>query len=204
MEVARRSQDVSRLESFVAKSWTRFRTWSRRTGSCRLPGESRRIGGSAWRGARTIRDHRRQATAGQLAPIEVVAAQTTRWLRVECLRGAGCLDACRECAEAIDVAGRGAALWASALHPVTPPDTGDATPDPCAQSRRRFSAERPEIAQREVAAQINRADQKLSREQLKPQLDLSARYARAGLAGDTVTTGANCSLKALLRARAAQ
>ncbi|MFN7981657.1 MAG: TolC family protein [Vicinamibacterales bacterium] len=191
VEVARRSQDVSRLEfrrqvmdtvqDVEQAYWELSFAWRNLDVQVEALGVARE----------QYETNRRQATAGQLAPIEVVAAQTQlAGFESNVYAAQDALTRAENALKQLMLPGRGAALWASALHPVTPPDTGDATPD-LMRAVETALAERPEIAQREVAAQINRADQKLSREQLKPQLDLSARYARAGLAGDTVTAGAN-------------
>jgi len=191
IEVARRSQDVSSLEfrrqvmdtvrDVEQAYWELSFAWRNLDVQVEALGVARE----------QYEANRRQATAGQMAPIEVVAAQTQlAAFESNVFAAQDALTRAENALKVLMLPGRAAPLWASGLRPVTPPDSGDPTLDLPRAVANALQA-RPEVQQRALAAQINQADQRLHREQLKPQLDLSARYARAGLAGDTVTAGAN-------------
>jgi len=135
--------------------------------------------------------NRRQVNLGQLAPIEVVAAQTqlaTFEFNVYAAQEA--LTRAENGLKSLILGDRSEALWASALNPTTPPETENSAPS-LNDAIKDAIASRPEIAQMKLAVQVNQADQKLNREQLKPQVDLVASYARTGLAGTAVSNTAN-------------
>lgn len=135
--------------------------------------------------------NRRQATAGQLAPIEVVAAQTQlAGFESNVYAAQDALTRAENALKLLMLPERTAPLWATALRPITPPDKSEVSID-LAQAVSAALAARPELRQSELSAQINQADQRLSREQLKPQMELAGRYTLAGLAGDVVTASAN-------------
>ena len=191
VEVARRSQDVSVLEfrrhvvdtiqQVEQAYWELSFAWRNLDVQVEALGVARE----------QYEANRRQASAGQLAPIEVVAAQTQlAGFESNIYAAQDSLTRAENALKLLMLPGRSAPMWTSALHPVTPPDTGERELDLSRAVSIAMSA-RPELKQRAIAAQINQADQRLHREQLKPQLDLTARYARAGLAGDTVIAGAN-------------
>lgn len=191
VEVARRSQDVSALE-FRRHVMDTIQDVEQAYWELSFAWRNLDVQVEALRVAREQYEaNRRQASAGQLAPIEVVAAQTQlAGFEANVYAAQDALTRSENALKVLMLPGRTASLWASALHPVTPPDAGDSSLD-LSTAVSTALANRPEVRQQAITAQINAADQRLHREQLKPQVDLSARYARAGLAGDTVTAGAN-------------
>ncbi|MEO8049418.1 MAG: TolC family protein [Acidobacteriota bacterium] len=130
--------------------------------------------------------NRRQQVQGLLAPIDVVAAQTQLAnFELNAYSAQTALTQAENALKTLMLEGRGSALWASALVPLTPPDTAppvtrlaDAVTDALAN--------RPEVSQVEISGQINAKDTRLYREQTKPQVDLVGSYTRNGLAGPIV------------------
>jgi outer membrane protein TolC len=134
--------------------------------------------------------NRRQQEQGLLAPIDVVAAQTQlATFEVNAYTAQNALTRAENNLKTLILPDRNAALWASALIPVTPPDR-----EPPAtlleDAVREALANRPEAAQVEISRQINADDTRLFQDQTKPQVDLIASYNRAGLSGtEIVQTG---------------
>jgi HAE1 family hydrophobic/amphiphilic exporter-1 len=85
---------------------------------------------------------------------------------------------------------RNDALWSTALRPTTPEDV-QAPLTPLADAVAEAMANRPEIAQVKINGEINEKDVRYYREQTKPQVNLTALYSRAGLAGVVVPAGSN-------------
>jgi len=134
--------------------------------------------------------NRRQLELGEMAQIDVVAAQTQlAGFEMNVYSAQDALTRAENNLKALMLGNRSAVLWGSALNPTTPPDTAGATPD-LAEAVGEALAQRPEMAQIEALCRVNRADQRLDREQLKPQVDLIASYTLTGLAGRAVTSSA--------------
>ncbi len=135
--------------------------------------------------------NRRQVSLGQLAPIEVVAAQTQlATFEYNVYAAQENLTRAENGLKSLILGDRSDALWTSAINPTTPPETENAMPA-LDDAVKEALALRPEVAQLKLAGQINQADQRLNREQLKPQVDLVASYARSALAGTAVASAAN-------------
>ncbi len=130
--------------------------------------------------------NRRQQVQGLLAPIDVVAAQTQLAnFELNAYSAQTALTQSENALKTLMLEGRGSALWASALVPLTPPDTAPpVTPLPDAVTE--ALANRPEVSQVEISGEINAKDTRLYREQTKPQVDLVGSYTRTGLAGPIV------------------
>lgn len=135
--------------------------------------------------------NRRQEHEGLLAPIDVVAAQTQlAGFEITAYTAQAALTQAENALKVLVLADRGSAMWASAVIPVTPPNT-TAPVVPLADAVNDALSSRPETAEVKITGDINQSDTKYYREQTKPQVDLVATYTRAGLAGATVAQGVN-------------
>jgi len=85
---------------------------------------------------------------------------------------------------------RSDATWSSAMIPTTPEDV-KAPLTPLADAIAEAVANRPEIAEVKINGEINEKDVRYYREQTKPQVNLTALYTRAGLAGVVLPPGPN-------------
>lgn len=134
--------------------------------------------------ARTqLESSRRQVDKGVLAPIDVVAAtaqittfeQNVYTAQEDVTRAENTL-------KTLILADRTADLWSKAITPVSP-----VTLDPphigLEVAVTEAMKNRPEIAQFESSAEINKIDERYYRDQTKPQIDLVGSYTSAGLAG---------------------
>ena len=130
-----------------------------------------------------LESNKRLVDRGVLAPIELVAAnaqiatfEQAIYLAQESVTRA------ENALKTLLLPDRTAAEWSRALTPVTP-----VSPNVPRIGLEVATAEalknRPEIAQLEISAEINRIDQQYYRTQTKPQIDLVGTYTSAGLAG---------------------
>ena len=85
---------------------------------------------------------------------------------------------------------RSDSTWSSALIPTTPEDV-NAPLTPLPDAIAEAMANRPEIAEVKINGEINEKDIRYYREQTKPQVNLTAHYSRAGLAGVVLPPGPN-------------
>jgi HAE1 family hydrophobic/amphiphilic exporter-1 len=136
--------------------------------------------------------NRRQQAQGLLAPIDVVAAQTQlASFELNAYSAQTSLTQAENNLKMLMLEGRGSALWASSLVPVTAPD-GAPPLTALNDAVNEALANRPELSQVEISGQINEKDTRLYRDQTKPQVDLVGSYTRNGLAGPVfVQTGPN-------------
>ena len=136
--------------------------------------------------------NRRQQEQGLLAPIDVVAAQTQLAnFELNAYSAQTSLTQAENNLKTLMLEGRSSALWASALVPVTPPET-TAPVTLLTDAVNQALADRPEVAEVQINGEINQRDTRYFREQIKPQVDLVASYTRNGLAGpQIVQTGPN-------------
>ncbi len=136
--------------------------------------------------------NRRQQAQGLLAPIDVVAAQTQlASFELNAYSAQSTLTQAENNLKMLMLEGRGSALWASSLVPVTAPD-GAPPLTPLNDAVNEALANRPELSQVEISGQINEKDTRLYRDQTKPQVDLVGSYTRSGLAGPVFAqTGPN-------------
>jgi outer membrane protein TolC len=131
--------------------------------------------------------NRRQLSLGQMAAIEVVAAQTQLTnFELSVYTAQDALTRAENNLKALMLGERSASLWASALIPSTEPENSSRLPA-LGEAVSEALAARPEAAEVRMSAEINDANVKLSREQLKPQLDLVGRYTLSGLAGADIS-----------------
>ena len=135
--------------------------------------------------------NRRQEEQGLLAPIDVVAAQTQlATFEVGAYAAQSGLTAAENALKELVLPDRSDATWSSAMIPTTPEDV-KAPLTPLADAIAEAVANRPEIAEVKINGEINEKDVRYYREQTKPQVNLTALYTRAGLAGVVLPPGPN-------------
>jgi HAE1 family hydrophobic/amphiphilic exporter-1 len=147
----------------------------------------------AVRDARTQLEHNRRLVAeGQLAPIDVVAAEA---------QISGFEQSVYTALDEVNRAENGlknllaenseSPLWGMAIVPSDPVDL--APPDVALNDAVRVAFNsRPELQSSDVAREINEIEQRFAREQTRPQVDLVGTYGLTGLAGPLNTaTGSN-------------
>jgi len=135
--------------------------------------------------------NRRQEEQGLLAPIDVVAAQTQlATFEVGAYAAQSALTAAENGLKELVLPDRSDATWSSAMIPTTPEDV-NAPLTPLADAIAEAVANRPEIAEVKINGEINEKDVRYYREQTKPQVNLTALYTRAGLAGVVLPPGPN-------------
>jgi outer membrane protein len=130
-----------------------------------------------------LEHNKRLVDEGQLAPIDVVAAET-QVANIE-----------QGVYEALETVGRAEntlknliaqnkddAIWRAAIVPTDPVDL-DAPRTTLPEALDLALVNRPEIEINKVQKDINEIDQKYYREQTKPQIDLTASYTTAGVGG---------------------
>ena len=136
------------------------------------------------RDARTQLEHNRRLVAeGQLAPIDIVAAEAQVANFEQNVYVA--LDEVGRAENALKnliAENRQSEVWRVAL---VPTDTVDVQPPPVAleDAMQAALSTRPELQQSDVVREINALDERLAREATKPQVDLVGTYGAVGLAG---------------------
>ncbi|MDE3165051.1 MAG: TolC family protein, partial [Acidobacteriota bacterium] len=127
--------------------------------------------------------NRRQAGQGVLAPVDVVAAQTqVSTFQQTLLAAQQALTLAENNLKMLMLADRGDLMWSAALIPETQLESNLSLPVYDDAVKQALST-RPEIEEASLAQDINRADQRLAREDAKPRVDAFANFASAGLAG---------------------
>ena len=127
--------------------------------------------------------NRRLVDEGQLAPIDIVAAET----QVANFEGAvydalNTVNLAENVLKSLISPNRNDAIWSEALTPVEPVE--QATPNTTLTEAMDIAIEnRPELEINKVQKDINLLDQRLYREQKRPQIDLIASYSSAGIGG---------------------
>jgi len=131
--------------------------------------------------------NRRQAEQGLLAPIEVVAAQTQVATYQQGLAAAQqLLTSAENNLKQMMMRSREDPLWNVALIPETPMDA-DATPPSLKDAVAQALASRPELAESAINIDINDLNVRFYKDQMKPQINATATFASAGLAGTRQT-----------------
>jgi outer membrane protein len=135
--------------------------------------------------------NRRQEAQGLLAPIDVVAAQTQLAnFEVGAYTAQSGLTAAENSLKELILPERTDPMWSVGLVPMTPPEV-NAPLIPLSDAIAEAMTNRPEIAQVRINGEINEKDVRYYREETKPQVNLSAFYTRAGLAGVVLPPGPN-------------
>ncbi|MDT7603389.1 MAG: outer membrane protein [Acidobacteriota bacterium] len=135
--------------------------------------------------ARTQYEHNKRLVAeGQLAPIDVVAAEAqVSGFEQSVYSALDEVNRAENNLKNLIAEDRTSAVWNVAI---VPTDTVDLQRPPVATLEEAMNAalkSRPELQQSDVLVAINELDQRLAREQTKPQLDLVGSYGAVGLAG---------------------
>lgn len=139
---------------------------------------------------RQAETNRRQVEKGQLAAIEQVAAQAQLAnFDAGVFAAQELLTRAENRLKALILPDRQAPLWDAALLTEDPPQSPAAAPPPLKEAVQEALSERPEIGEMRIAMDLNRAQQRLQSEELKPRVDLVGRYTRTGLAGTAVAAG---------------
>ncbi|HYG81584.1 MAG TPA: TolC family protein, partial [Pyrinomonadaceae bacterium] len=158
----------------------------------------------AVRQARTqVESNRRLVEKGVLAPIDIVAATTqVTTFEQNVYTAQESVTRAENTLKTLMLPDRSAPLWTRALTPVTPVNL-EAPRVPLEQAVSAALQSRPELAQLQTNAEINRIDTRYFRDQAKPQIDLIGTYTTVGLAGSLTAagTGGGTGANALLRAR---
>jgi HAE1 family hydrophobic/amphiphilic exporter-1 len=153
--------------------------------------------------ARTQLEHnKRLVNEGQLAPIDVVAAEA----QISTFEQ-GVFSALEEVSRSennlknLIAQNKQSTLWTEAIVPVDPVDL--AVPNVALPDALQMAMDnRPELQQSSVLKEINQIDQKYFKEQTKPAIDLVGTYGSSGLAGTLNTVGANPFTASQLELRA--
>ncbi|HEX8128408.1 MAG TPA: TolC family protein [Pyrinomonadaceae bacterium] len=150
-----------------------------------------------------VESNQRLVAQGVLAPIDIVAANTqVTTFEQNVYTAQESVTRAENTLKTLILAERTAALWSRPLTPVTPVSL-EPPRVPLEQAVKAAIDNRPELAQLQTSAEINRIDERFYRDQSKPQVDLVGTYTSTGLAGSTVTPtiNPNTSANAQLRAR---
>ena len=130
--------------------------------------------------------NRRQEQQGLLAPIDVVAAQTQLAnFEIGAFTAQTALAQAENALKTLILPDRSSPMWTSALIPTTPAETAPPI-TPLDDAIHEALLSRPEVAEVRISGEINKDDTRYYRELTKPQVDLTASYDRAGLAGIVV------------------
>jgi HAE1 family hydrophobic/amphiphilic exporter-1 len=147
----------------------------------------------AVRDARTQLEHNRRLLAeGQLAPIDLVAGEAQiSGFEQSVYTALDDVNRAENNLKNLVAENREAPLWNVSIIPV---DAVDLVPPEVTlpDAVRAALQNRPELQSSDVAREINEIEQRLAREQTRPQVDLVGSYGLTGLAGSVNTsTGAN-------------
>ncbi len=127
--------------------------------------------------------NRRQQEQGLLAAIDVVAAQRQlATFEQAAFSAQEVLTTAENALKTLILSDRDDPLWSLAIIPVTPINAAPPV-IPLADAISEALASRPELAQIRISREINQADNRLFREQTKPQIDAILTHSNAGLAG---------------------
>ena len=142
--------------------------------------------------ARTQLEHnKRMVNEGQLAPIDVVAAEAQISSYEQ--RVFGALEEVSRAENNLKnliAKDQKSDLWAQSIVPTDPVDL--AAPDvSLADALKTAMENRPELQQSQVLKEINQIDQRYFKDQTKPAIDLVGTYGSSGLAGAVSTAGVN-------------
>ncbi|MCY7346775.1 MAG: TolC family protein [Pyrinomonadaceae bacterium] len=136
-----------------------------------------------------LEHNRRLVEEGQLAPIDIVAAETQVANFEQAVYDAlNTVGQAENTLKNLIAQNKDDALWSEAITPVDPVDL-DAPNTTLNEALQAALANRPELELNRTQKDINAIDQKFFREQTKPQIDLIANYTLTGAAG-TFNSGA--------------
>jgi HAE1 family hydrophobic/amphiphilic exporter-1 len=128
---------------------------------------------------------------GLAAPIDVLEAETqVATFNQRIFSAQAALTRAENALKMLIVPDRRAPIWASGLHPTTPPTSGVLTAS-LEEALNGARANRPELLELAIAADTQQGDTKFFSDQRKPQIDLVGTYLSAGLSGRLIQTGTN-------------
>ncbi len=139
----------------------------------------------AVRDANTQLEHnRRLVEEGQLAPIDIVASETQVATFDQAVYDAlNTVNQAENALKNLISPNRNDSIWNTSLTPVEPVD--QTVPDPTlTEAIDQAMQNRPELAINRSQRDINQLDQRLYKDQTKPQIDLTGSYNSAGVGGD--------------------
>ncbi|HEY2964492.1 MAG TPA: TolC family protein, partial [Pyrinomonadaceae bacterium] len=142
--------------------------------------------------ARTQLDHnKRLVNEGQLAPIDVVAAEAQiSTFEQAVFTALEEVSRTENSLKNLIAQNKQAAIWTDSIVPVDPVELS--IPDVSLPDALKMAEEnRPELQQASVVKEINQIDQKYYKELTKPAIDLVGNYGISGLAGSVSTAGVN-------------
>jgi outer membrane protein len=146
-----------------------------------------------------VESNQRLVAQGVLAPIDIVAASTqVTTFEQNVYTAQESVTRAENTLKTLILPNRAASLWPRPLTPITPVSL---EPPRVSLEQAMINAlkSRPELAQLQTTAEINRIDTRYYRELTKPQIDLVGTYTAAGLAGTpTVRTSSGPSTTTLL------
>jgi outer membrane protein TolC len=136
--------------------------------------------------------NRRQVEQGLLAPVDVVQTQTQiATFQQNLFSAQNALTSAENALKVLMLSDRTDLMWGMSLEPEQRPDTRVDLPS-LPDAVKMALAGRPELKQSELSLDVNQLDARLTREQTKPQVDVTAAVSTVGLAGyPIVQSGAN-------------
>ncbi|MFN2455458.1 MAG: TolC family protein [Pyrinomonadaceae bacterium] len=133
-----------------------------------------------------VESNGRLVEKGVLAPIDIIAASTqVTSFEQSVYTAQETVTRAENTLKTLMLPDRTAPLWSQAITPVTSV-TLDVPHAPLEETVKLALANRPELAQLQTTADINRIDERYFRELAKPQIDLIGTYSSVGLAGTLV------------------
>jgi outer membrane protein TolC len=130
-----------------------------------------------------VESNQRLVAQGVLAPIDIVAASTqVTTFEQNVYTAQEAVTRAENTLKTLILPNRSASLWTRPLTPVTPVSL-EPPRVPLEEAVSAALRYRPELAQLQTSAEINRIDTRYYRELTKPQIDLVGTYTALGLAG---------------------
>lgn len=130
-----------------------------------------------------LEHNRRLVQEGQLAPIDIVAAETQVANFDQAVYDAlNIVNQAENVLKNLIAPNRSDPIWSEALTPVEPVEV-DVPRLAITEAMDRAITNRPELEINQTQKDINAIDQRLYRDQKKPQIDLIASYSSAGIGG---------------------
>ncbi|RXH55693.1 TolC family protein [Granulicella sibirica] len=130
--------------------------------------------------------NRRQVAQGIEAPVDVIQTQTQiSTYQQNVFNAQEQLTRAENTLKALVLPNRDDPLWSTALHTKIDLGEADATP-PLDEAMHQALTHRPDVSAGRIGIQLSELDARLAKEQVKPQINLTAQLSSQGLAGQTV------------------
>ncbi len=138
-----------------------------------------------------VESNRRMVEQGLMAPIDIVEAETQfAQFEQNVYNAQAGLSAAENSLKTMILPDRTSTLWSRALIPISEPETPPAE-ELLEDAIEEALANRPELAQVQIASEVSRTNLRYYREQTKPRIDLVASYMSSGLAGIVAESSSN-------------